>query len=296
VSMWIMLSTSTRSADSLFISSTAMVSKRYGNKKFSDVMLSQYILTIAGDTQKFINNSYDYFAKKFCNLPGAHRFEIKQELIAKSAVFVNAKKNYGLRVINDNGVKVDKNVYKGLAVVRSDFPQSYRKLLGEVLGDVLADVPKDKIDDRIIEYKNNMRYLNVEDIAKPTGVKNIKKYLVPPGAGGGFSTWKSRCPIHVKSSIIYNDLIKHFDKQKKYALIGAGDKVKWVYLKKNNLGLESVAYTGHEDPKEIMDFIYNFVDRDKMYDSIFLNKITSIYSAMDWSLPIDKKFSMDRFF
>ena len=69
----------------------AMVGKRYGDKKFSDVMLSQYILTVADDTQKFINKSYDYFAKRFCNLSGEHRFEIKQELIAKSAIFVNAK-------------------------------------------------------------------------------------------------------------------------------------------------------------------------------------------------------------
>ena len=43
--------------DSLFISSIPMVKGRYGDKKFSDVMLSQYILTVADDTQKFINKS-----------------------------------------------------------------------------------------------------------------------------------------------------------------------------------------------------------------------------------------------
>ena len=35
---------------------------------------------IADEVQSYLNESYNYFAKKFCNL-NKHRFDIKQEVI-----------------------------------------------------------------------------------------------------------------------------------------------------------------------------------------------------------------------
>ena len=68
--------------------------------------MSKIILDVADEMQTYLNKSYDYFGKKFLNLD-KHRFEIKQELIAKSGLFI-VKKRYGMKIINDNGVKVIK--------------------------------------------------------------------------------------------------------------------------------------------------------------------------------------------
>jgi hypothetical protein len=55
-----------------------------------------------------LNGSYDYFAKKFCNLD-VHRFEIKQEIVAKSGLFILMKR-YGMKIILDHGVQVNKTM------------------------------------------------------------------------------------------------------------------------------------------------------------------------------------------
>ena len=41
-----------------------------------------------------------------------------------------------------------------------------------------------------------------------------------------------------------------------------GDKIKWVYLKNNPLGLDSVGMTGYNDPKEILDLVKGYIDYD----------------------------------
>ena len=67
------------------------------------------------EVQDYLNKSYDYFGKKFCNVTD-HVFDIKQEVIAKSGLFIT-KKRYGLRIINDAGRKCDKIHVKGLDTV-----------------------------------------------------------------------------------------------------------------------------------------------------------------------------------
>ena len=44
--------------------------------------MSKELLKICGEVQTYLNNGYDYFRKKFCNIT-KHRFDIKQEVILK---------------------------------------------------------------------------------------------------------------------------------------------------------------------------------------------------------------------
>ena len=114
-------------------------------------------------------------ATKFCQLKTPHRFEIKQELIGKSGLFIT-KKRYGMKIINDNGVKVNKLHVKGLDIVRSSFPKTMGILLSEVLNDILMDVPKEKVDSRILRFKKNIRRKRLDMVIRyPIGVKNLNK-------------------------------------------------------------------------------------------------------------------------
>ena len=85
----------------------------------SQAMMTKRILDIASELQEYLNNSYNYFAEKFCNIK-EHKFEIKQEVIGISGLFI-AKKRYGMKIINDNGVEVNKIMVKGIDTVRSNF-------------------------------------------------------------------------------------------------------------------------------------------------------------------------------
>jgi DNA polymerase elongation subunit (family B) len=279
--------------DSVFYSATPIVKKRFPNLNIRDEdKMSKAILEIADEVQLYLNNSYDYFAKKFCNID-KHRFDIKQEVIAKSGLFVT-KKRYGLKIINDNGKKVNKMMVKGLDTVRSSFPTAMRDMLSKLLEDILMDVPKDKLDKFIVNFKNSMKLMEVDKIAVPTGVKNIRKYIDKDRKT--FAPYKKGTPIHVKSAIAYNDLLKHYNQDKRYEKIFDGSKVKWVYLKNNNLGLDTVAYKGYEDPPEILKFIRDNINPSKLYKQALEKKIMMFYEALGWDEPTDATKTIERFF
>ena len=217
--------------------------------------MSKAILKIADEVQLYLNNGYDYFAKKFCNLD-KHRFDIKQEVIAKSGLFVT-KKRYGLKIINDNGKKVNKLMVKGLDTVRSSFPVAMREMLSKVLEDILMSVPKTELDKFIINFKNSMKLMDFNKIAIPIGVKGIHKYHNKNGSI--FKSHHLGTPVHVKSALYYNDFLKYNKISKQYSGISNGDKIKWVYLKQNPLGLNTIAYKGYEDPPEVLNFIRTYM-------------------------------------
>ena len=69
------------------------------------------------------------------------------------------------------------------------------------------------------------------------------------------------------------------------AVIVSDEKMGWVYLKDNKFKLDVVGYKGHEDPKEIMDFIKEYINYDKMYQQALTKKLNMFYGALEWKKP-----------
>jgi DNA polymerase elongation subunit (family B) len=279
--------------DSIFASAVPLIEKRFPNQELSETMMTQRIMEICAEVQDYLNESYNYFAKKFCNID-KHVFDIKQEVIAKTGLFIT-KKRYGLRIINDAGRKVNKTHVKGLDTIRSNFAVAMKELLSNVLDDILANVPKEKIDERVSLFKRNMHNLSYDVMANPIGVKGIGKYEVKDEESP-FSKYKKGAPVHVKAAINYNSLIEHWYEGKKYEKISNGTKIKWVYLKENTFGFDAIAFKGHEDPKEILELIKNHIDHNKMYEQAMSKKLGMFYKAMHWGGVEDVTTSMNRFF
>ena len=280
--------------DSVFYSAIPLVKKRYPDADISDdKFMTEQILDIASEVQEYINKSYMYFAKKFLNIGEDHRFDIKQEVIAKSAFWVT-KKRYGQWIINDGGLECEKLDVKGLDIVRSSFPPAFQKFMTNVLKAILHNYEKDKIDGFILKFKNGLGNHNIDDIALPSGVKGMTKYKGTK-SGGIFRTPKSGTPAHVKASLAYNDLLSHY-KSNHLEPIRNASKIKWVYLKNNPFQLDALAYKGYDDPKELMDFIKQYIDRDKLYNRALNKKIQMFYDALSWDMPVDKQNTIERFF
>ena len=285
--------------DSVFYSALPLVKNRFPNADVEDdKFMTEQILEIAGEVQDYINKSYNYFSSKFLNIRGDHRFEIKQEMIAKSAFWVT-KKRYGQWIINDGGLEVEKLDVKGLDIVRSSFPPAFRDFMTKVLKAILAKVPKEKIDEFILNFKNNLKDEELDKIALPTGVKGMNKYIDKSKNGFQsktmFTSMKKGAPVHTKASVIYNDLLRHF-KVTNHEPISNGNKVRWVYLKQNPYNIDGLAYKGYDDPKQIIDFINQYIDRDKLFDKALSKKIKMFYDAMSWDMPVEKKNTIEKFF
>jgi DNA polymerase elongation subunit (family B) len=244
-----------------------------------------------------LNSTYDKFSKVFLNCD-THRFDIKQELIARAAFWVT-KKRYGQWIINDAGVKCDKLDVKGLDIVRSNFPKAFRELMTSVLKDILSNKDKDLIDRMILDFKKDMKSVDLSEIALPTGVKRLSKFKDTRhgkfGAGTIFTPMYKGTPVHVKAAWIYNDLLKYYELDN-YEKIKNSEKIKWVYLKSNNpLQISQIAFKGYDDPPEIMKYIEDHVDRDKIFNKALKKKLDLFYESMDWVL-VDKQDSLERFF
>ena len=79
-----------------------------------------------------------------------------------------------------------------------------------------------------------MKTKDIVDVALPTGVKNLKKFMIKGGTST-FTKVQKGTPAHVKCAIIYNDLLRYFKTDNQYGPISKGEKIKWVYLKDNSL-------------------------------------------------------------
>ena len=139
-----------------------------------------------------------------------------------------------------------------------------------------------------------MKLMDFNKIAIPTSVRGIKKYRVRDG--NLFNSYKLGTPVHVKSAIFYNDLLKYLKVSKRYSEIFDGEKIMWVYLKPNPIGLQTIAYKGYEDPPEILDFIRQFINPNKLYKQALHKKIMMFYQALNWNEPTDSSKTIERFF
>tara|TARA_B100001287_G_scaffold113654_1_gene95668 strand:- start:4052 stop:5074 length:1023 start_codon:yes stop_codon:yes gene_type:complete len=278
--------------DSVFYQAAPLVKARNPElNEDSDEEMIPAILSAAKEVEQHINGMYDVMAKKLFNID-THRFDIKQETIAKGGFWVS-KKRYAQWIINDNTVDCDKLDVKGLDVKRSSFPTYFKEVMKTVLLDILKSTEKTEIDQKILDYKDGMVDRNFIDIAKNTSVKELSKYMTKSQVLGEF---KKGTPAHVKSALTYNQLLAFYKVPYKYEPMRDGDKVKWVYLKNNPLGLDSTALKGHNDPPQILKFVEQYIDYDKIWEKELENKLGDFYEAMDWEKPNSNLQKASQFF
>jgi len=277
--------------DSTFFSSLPIIKKRYPDFDISDEeWMAKKTIEVASEVQDFINKAYDMYGKRFHNVD-THRFDIKQEFVAKAGLWI-AKKRYAQWLINQEGHTISRLDVKGLDVVRSSFPPAFRKFMAEVLEDILNDIDKVALDEKILAFKESIKDRDLLDIMFPVGVKNVTKYVTkgakpfaPPAKG---------TPVHVKSAINYNDMLKHHNIRSVREIIN-GEKIKWTYVKQNPMHLNTIAMKGYEDPDVIINFIKQFIDHDKIFKSSFENKLNDFYDALDWG-RIPENNNLGKFF
>lgn len=291
--------------DSCFVDAIPIIKKRFPETDFNnEAAVTDAIMTVTTEVQKYVNDFYNIMAKRLFNLP-KHTFDAKQEVISKTSFWL-AKKRYAQWIIHKEGslLKEPELEVKGIDVVRTSFPAAFRTFMEKFLKDFLTGIQKDVLDEGILKFKEDVKTLDIVQIAKNTSVRYISQdgqHNYNPESRKPFEVIKGT-PAQVKACLHYNDLLNKWGLTKDVEPIHHSQKIKWLYLKDNEYGIKCMALKADgNDPKRILDFVNKYVDRTAMFEQELKSKMandkgTGIYDVMNWTFPNPSMKISEQFF
>jgi hypothetical protein len=264
-------------------------------ESLSDEEKDEKLEGIALAYQDIITEHYDNLAKDCFNVKQfdwfdrPHWLEMKTECVIRSAYF-RATRRYAQWITKQEGIAKETLDIKGLEFMKANFPP----ILGDFFNDILQQVLKGEQHKSIIEQIKTFKTqildgtIPLAKLGNPTAVKKLEKYSgTGARAGEMFTEILKGAPAPVRATIRYNDLLRLWQLDRKYNLITMADKVKWIYLKDNPYKIEALAFFDYELPDKISDFLDTYADRQKVFDSILLNKLEGFFSDLSWQLNLN---------
>jgi DNA polymerase elongation subunit (family B) len=211
---------------------------------------------------------------------------MKREAIADRGIWT-AKKRYMLNVYDSEGVRYTEPKMKimGIEAIKSSTPKFCRDKIKEAIKIIMTS-DQQTLQDYIDSVKTIFLTLPPEDIAFPRGVNNLSTY------SSNITLYTKGTPIHVRGSLIYNNLLKKHDLLKSYTQIYEGDKIKFLYLREPNPIRENIISFNSVLPKEFD--LHQYIDYNLQFQKTFVEPISTILDAISWSS--EKKSTLDSFF
>ena len=276
--------------DSIYIHAEPLLRHLYPSfDEMSSEEKDDVLEDVALKYQDIITDSYSKLASDCFNAKGKHRLEMKTECVIRSAYF-RATRRYAQWITKQEGIENETLDVKGLEFKKANFPPVFGKFFKSCLEQVLKGVPKHEIDSQLLEFRRQILSgeIPIKKIGNPQAVKKLNKFTERKArAGEMFSSIGKGAPAAVKAAIVYNDLLRFWKLDKKYNYITQGEKIKWIYLKNNPYRIDAIAFLDYDIPKEIRTFIEKYADRQKVFDSILLNKLEGFYNDLGWSLSLN---------
>ena len=125
-----------------------------------------------------------------------------------------------------------------------------------------------------------------EEIAFPRSVSDVVKYK------SNSDIYIKGTPIHCRGALLFNHYIKEKKLTNKYSLIGNGEKIKFLYLKKPNIIQENVISFIQDFPRELN--LDKYIDYDLQFEKSFVEPLKSILDSIGWS--VEKTVNLELFF
>jgi DNA polymerase elongation subunit (family B) len=270
--------------DSVYVTLEYLVKNVFGDDVPETKKVIQYIDKICKERiEPFIDRSYQELAEYMHAY--AQKMQMKRENIADKGIW-KAKKMYILNVWNSEGVEYEKPKLKmtGIEAVRSSTPTACRDAIKKSLEIIMAGSESD-LQKYVANFKSEFSSLGFDDVAFTRGVKDIEKYWV----GGRF---QSQTPIHVRGSVVYNEMLKKKKLTNKYQSITSGEKIKFAYLKNPNPTQDYVISCPNGLPKELK--METYIDYAVQFEKGYLSPIESITNTMGWQA--EKRATLEDWF
>ena len=214
------------------------------------------------------------------------KMQMKRENIADRGIWT-AKKRYILNVWDSEGVRYDEPKLKmmGIEAVKSSTPAPCRTMIKDGLK-LMMNATEEDVINFIEKCRVDFKKLPPEQIAFPRTASDIRKYH------SHSSIYIKGTPIHCRGALLFNHYIKENKLANKYSLIGNGEKVRFVYLKKPNIIQENVVSFIQDFPHELG--LDKYIDYDLQFEKSFLEPLKSILDAIGWN--VEKTVNLELFF
>ena len=271
--------------DSLYVCLDTLVGKFFEDQSDKEKIVNWLDKFCDTKLQDVINKSFEHLAV-YMNAY-KQKMRMKRETIADKAIWT-AKKRYVMNAWDVEKVRYDKPKLKmtGIEAIKSSTPLSCRDGIKEALN-IIMNKDEKHLQDYVARFRSKFREMAFYDIAAPRGVSNVDEYTT-----NGSSLFRVGTPINAKGAILYNHLIKKFDLQDKYELIGNGDKIRYCYLKTPNPYQVNVIACPGDLPKEFN--LERYLNYDLQFEKSFLSPMEIILNAIGWSY--EQRSTLDDFF
>ena len=223
--------------------------------------------------QPFIDKSLDALAE-YLNVY-QNKMNMKREKLCDTGVWV-AKKRYALNVYNNEGVEYSKPKLSvtGLEMIKSSTPSACREKLWQAL-DIIMFGKESDIITFIEDFRKKFMTLPESEIAFPRGVNGIGQYTDVIT-----KSYSKGTPIHVRGSILYNNLLVKKSLTSKYQKIKEGEKIKFIYLREPNTIQSNIISFIDVLPKELD--LHRFIDYNTQFEKAFLDPLKIILDCIGW--------------
>jgi DNA polymerase elongation subunit (family B) len=271
--------------DSLYVNMGPLVETVFkGREKTTQNIVSFLDKVCQVEFEKYIESSYQKLAD-YVNAYDQKMF-MKRECIAERGIWT-AKKRYILSVWDSEGVRYEepKLKIKGIEAIKSSTPAPCRKMLKDSFK-ILMSGTEDDLIDYIDKCREEFKKLPPEQIAFPRSASDVRKYY------SSSSIYAHKTPIHIRGALLFNHYIKEKNLTNKYSLIGNGEKIKFIYLKKPNIIRENIISFIQDFPVELG--LDKYIDYELQFEKSFLEPLKSILDAIGWN--VEKTVNLELFF
>lgn len=239
------------------------------------------------ECDNYINESFVDWFKKTTNSNKCTIY-FKREKICDAGIFLKktnseeeAKKNYILHILDNEGVKKPTFKYTGVKFARSTLTKELKAAAKDIVENMILTQDRIQTDNKLQELYTKFKEMPLDSIVTIQRCNNIQKYqkgINIEGHNIGSIKWPIGTPGHVRAAINFNLLVKEL-KLKGYELVKSGDLAKIVYVNKNRFGIDKIGYLDSW-PKEFDKYLQ--IDYRTTFIKTVYSEIKRIYNSVSW--------------
>lgn len=282
----------------------------YGIKIVDGQTITDEGYALVDECGEFVNSEFEKWFHDTTNTNHCY-LNFKREKICDVGLWLKkmhqdeeAKKNYIVHVLDDEGVKHPKFKYTGVKLARSVIPANLKRAAKDIVEHLLLTQDRSSTDNLIQKFYDDFCNMPVSERSIIQRCNNIDKYKATKEnhkvekrldewdswANGGTKyvtcdnhdpsgLFLKGTPGHIRAAMYFNHVIKS-EKLTKYEAIRSGEIVNIVYLNpKNKYGIDRIAFIG-EYPSEFEELFQ--IDNKILFEKLIYEEITRIYKSVGW--------------